>query len=1317
VTRTLAAALLLVLFGISGGGQPSETAGGAVRRLNRQILTLVKTPARSAAAHAALREMLSERATQWKRLAASDPQAALDAVLPAEARAALGAESALVEAAGEWSGEFERWVADDFDNRRQADLSGMRISGRTIQLYFAPGQTPPAGCGGVIRVKGAMLDDTAAVREAVWERASGACPRTGEQRVAAILVNVTDAQLPANVTNASVRSLLFGGGSTLDSYWREASYGKTSATGDVFGPFHLNMTYQCDGNNILNSMQPLLDAAIAAADAQVDFRQYSRLLLIVPREKFCNLGGFATLGCSSLTSSDGTSQASRAFVRADAADLPTIAHEMGHTLGLGHSGALYYSGEPVGPLGSLVTPEEYGNPWDVMGGGNCAGAGLTGHYVSRHKYGLGWLADSNLQTTEASGVYTIQPIETASSGVQALRVRRGLGNDHYVWIEYRRPVGFDASMQNCSFTPFDGVLLFYEQPAYSGDNRTRLLDFGNSPAIAGNTGRRAYAAALKAGQRWTDPYTQLSIEVLSAGASASVRINYDTPCSVISPASASFQPPPQQGSISVNAPGSCNVAAVSNDPSWITITGGGGFTGSGTVSYSISSNMLPQRRSSSISVGRQTFPIVQNADNGQPAPVSVSPSSGSSAGGVAQRFQFRFTDPDGGTHLTETSVLFNSLHSLVGGCYFTYFPQTRVLRLYGDDGGSWNSWTISAPQTLSNGQCSLNVGTTTATVSGVNVDLAVTITFDASFAGAKQVFMSAKDSWSADSGRILMGSWTVGAASCSVSGSAPVTNFGSGGGSSSFQISANLPSCPWSITGAPSWITVNQTSGSGGALVGFAVAANTGAARSATLNVAGTSITITQTAAGCTVSGSASVTGFGPDGGNGTFQISANLTTCAWSITGVPSWITVSQTSGSGAASAGFAVGANSGAARSATLNVAGTSITITQTAASVSGLRYVPVTPCRVADTRQGSGGATLTAGSSRTIQMANSGCGLPATAKAYAVNVTVVPRGPLGFLTVWPTGSSRPLASTLNSFEGAVVANSAIVPAGTGGAIDVFATGATDVILDANGYFTDQQTASNLVFYPVAPCRVMDTRAGQGTSGSFGPPQPGANSTRAVPVAGSACGIPTRAQAYSVNFTVVPARPLGFLAAYPSGQSRPLVSTLNSFEARVVANGAIVPAGAGGSIDVFVTDPTDVIMDINGYFAPDDGNGLYFHAFTPCRAVDTRAGQGTSGAFGPPIMNAGSSRSFPFAGVCGVPQSAQAYSMNVTVAPSGLLGFLTAWPTGAAQPLVSTLNSFDGRVVANGALVPAGSAGAVSLFVTDPTHVIVDLNGYFSR
>jgi len=243
------------------------------------------------------------------------------------------------------------------------------------------------------------------------------------------------------------------------------------------------------------------------------------------------------------------------------------------------------------------------------------------------------------------------------------------------------------------------------------------------------------------------------------------------------------------------------------------------------------------------------------------------------------------------------------------------------------------------------------------------------------------------------------------------------------------------------------------------------------------------------------------------------------------------------------------------------------------------------------------------------------------------------------------------------------------------------------------------------------VTPCRVIDTR---GATGPLGGPSIAGGTFRTIAVPSSSCGVPPNAAAYSVNITVVPkAGTLSYLTVWPAGQPQPLVSTLNSLSGAIRANAAIVPAGAGGAINAFATDTTDVIIDINGYFVPPSGGTLQFYPLPPCRVIDTR---NPAGALGGPSLAAAQTRSFPISAACGIPAGISAYSFNVTVAPHEDLGYLTVWPTGVAQPVVSTLNSPAGEVLANAAIVPAGSGGAVSFFATDPTDLIVDINGYFA-
>jgi hypothetical protein len=120
----------------------------------------------------------------------------------------------------------------------------------------------------------------------------------------------------------------------------------------------------------------------------------------------------------------------------------------------------------------------------------------------------------------------------------------------------------------------------------------------------------------------------------------------------------------------------------------------------------------------------------------------------------------------------------------------------------------------------------------------------------------------------------------------------------------------------------------------------------------------------------------------------------------------------------------------------------------------------FVAVTPCRLVDTRNAVapfGGPPFVASETRTYDVAAGPCtGLPVTAQAYSANFTLVNyNGSAGFVTAHPGGSSRPGVSTVNFGNGSAVANAAVVPTGAGGQISVFASDATNIIIDINGYF----------------------------------------------------------------------------------------------------------------------------------------------------------------------------------------------------------------------------------------------------------------------
>lgn len=120
---------------------------------------------------------------------------------------------------------------------------------------------------------------------------------------------------------------------------------------------------------------------------------------------------------------------------------------------------------------------------------------------------------------------------------------------------------------------------------------------------------------------------------------------------------------------------------------------------------------------------------------------------------------------------------------------------------------------------------------------------------------------------------------------------------------------------------------------------------------------------------------------------------------------------------------------------------------------------------------------------------------------------------------------------------------------------------------------------------YYPLSPCRVVDTRGATSTNGG---PVMGSNSTRNFQVRGF-CGVPSAAKAVSLNVTITQATQPSFLTVWPSGITRPVVSMIN-FEPvdPALANGIIVGVSTNTQ-DLSVYNnfgSVHVIIDVTGYF-----------------------------------------------------------------------------------------------------------------------------------
>jgi len=389
-------------------------------------------------------------------------------------------------------GEIEIFYEDSHGRGRLAYF--LKAGGRKFPVSFVKDPPQRLRTGMHVVVSGVQVGETLELNSGesmsvAATEAAVTATSTGQHRVLVVMVNFQDKQTQP-FTREQAQAVMFG---TTNDFYREASYGQTWLTGDVYGWYTIPLSFNtCDTTAIANYAQQ------AAAAAGANLAAYDHLVYTFPQNA-CTWQGRGSVGGSP----------SEAWVN-EWFELGIVGHELGHNFGLYHSRSMD-CGEAS--IGSNCTISEYGDLFDLMGGANSA------HFNLFQKERLGWINNGNnapITTVSSSGTYWIDSYEQTTLTPKGLKVLKSTdpvtGMKTWYYIERRVPYGFDGSLSgNANIN--SGVIVRTGSDASGQD--TYLLDM--TPATAS-----WYDPALDIGQSFNDPDAGVTITTISADATGAL---------------------------------------------------------------------------------------------------------------------------------------------------------------------------------------------------------------------------------------------------------------------------------------------------------------------------------------------------------------------------------------------------------------------------------------------------------------------------------------------------------------------------------------------------------------------------------------------------------------------------------------------------------------------------------------------------------------------------------------------------------------------------------------------------------------------------